>query len=685
MQTRNTDTAWLKADNWQSVLDEPETLPEEIRSHLAAENALAEAWLGSAQEREWILDELKATIRDEDQSVPVSEGPFMYWQRFVAGAEHADFLRRGHDSEETTVLLCGDRRAAGTAYYDLGSADHSPDHRYFAFTEDTQGSERYVLSILDTETDSLLTTTLNDCRGDFEWASGSDALVYTRLDANQRPSSVWIHRLGTSQDADQCIFRQTDTGRFIGLGKTGSQQLITIDSHDHQTNQAFLLNADLNSPTPVPVTDWIPGLEYEIEQIADGLLLRSNYQHPDFALFHAPMPTSETRQKPSDWTCLWAPENGTLFSDYEVLEKYWVLEISSEGVPNYWIAAPRVNAFSLDRPIVLESLIHDAHLEPLPDFTRDSIRLKLSTPAKPPQVLEIDLKTGRSKTLKIATPPNGHNESNYRVERAYGISGDGARIPLTLTYHRELQLNRNTPVVLTGYGAYGMSLTPGFSASRRTLLTRGVLHVTAHVRGGMECGDRWYVNGRMADKDNSFNDLIGAAESLIRMGYTMAGRIVLHGGSAGGLLVGTAAMRRPELFAGVIADVPFVDVLETMLDAELPLTPPEWPEWGNPIQSDDAKRRIRHYAPTEIVEAIRYPCIFATAGLTDPRVTYWEPARWIATLKAVASGGPFVLYTELNAGHGGPSGRYEGLDDLARVYQAIIKMCQLPKESLYAL
>jgi oligopeptidase B len=230
-----------------------------------------------------------------------------------------------------------------------------------------------------------------------------------------------------------------------------------------------------------------------------------------------------------------------------------------------------------------------------------------------------------------------------------------------------------------------MSLTPGFSASRRTLLTRGVLHVTAHVRGGMENGYRWYASGRMADKDNSFNDLIGAAESLIRDGLTRAGRIVLHGGSAGGLLVGTAVMRRPELFAGVIADVPFVDVLDTMLDADLPLTPPEWPEWGNPGESDDARRRIGKYAPTEIVAPVTYPCILATAGLTDPRVTYWEPARWIATLNAQATGGPFLLWTELHAGHGGPSGRYAGLDDLARIYQAVMRLFDLPKDAPYDL
>ena len=285
----------------------------------------------------------------------------------------------------------------------------------------------------------------------------------------------------------------------------------------------------------------------------------------------------------------------------------------------------------------------------------------------------------------MSSPPNGHTESNYVVRRAYGVSGDGQEVPLTIVHHKDVTPHPESPVLLTGYGAYGMSLTPGFSANRRTLLTRGVIHVTAHVRGGMENGYHWYRLGRMADKDKSFDDLIGAAETLIRQGWTSAGNIILHGGSAGGLLVGAAVMRRPELFRGVIADVPFVDVLETMLDADLPLTPPEWPEWGNPIESKDARRRLGHFSPTLMVEKRSYPCILATAGLTDPRVTYWEPARWIHRLQAISEGGPFLLYTELNAGHGGPSGRYAGLDDIARIYHAVFHLFNLPKEAPYAL
>lgn len=684
MQTRNNHTQWLKAQNWQAVLEDPERLPEAIRQHLETENTLSEQWLGGPDSRQWILDELKSTIRDADESVPIQDGRYRYWQRFVAGAEHPDFLRQDENGA-TEVLLCGDQRAEGTDYYDVGSADHSPDHRVFAVTEDLHGSERYTLSLFAAGSAHVIETPLTDCRGDFEWGSDSQTLLYTRLDEHQRPSSVWCHRIGTDQSEDVLVFALDHPGRFIGLGKTSTEAWITIDSHDHQTNQCFLLPADLQSLTPIPVTDWIPELEYEIEQVGDQLLLRANYEHPDYALFVAPIPTTEQMANPESWRLLWAPEDGELFTDYEVLASHWVVEISREGCGRYLICESNLDAFEIRMPIPLPTEIHDSHLDPLPGHNRDQIRMRYSTPATPPSVLEIDLTTGEQTVLKVSAPPNGHDETHYVVTRRYGVSGDGTRIPLTLVHHRDVTPGPDTPVLLTGYGSYGMSLTPAFSASRRTLLTRGVLHVTAHVRGGMENGHQWYKGGRMAEKDQSFNDFIGAAETLIRDGLTSAGRIVLHGGSAGGLLVGTVAMRRPELFKGVIADVPFVDVLETMLDADLPLTPPEWPEWGNPSESPDAYRRLAHYSPTLMVESREYPCILATAGLTDPRVTYWEPARWIAALKERGTGGPFLLYTELHAGHGGPSGRYAGLDDIARIYQAVIQLLNLPQDAPYAL
>ena len=684
MQIPTNDNSWLKASNWQEVLEDPDRLPEDIRHYLETQNRRTEEWLGGTESRKWIIDELKATIRDRDDSVPISDGVFSYWQRFVEGAEHPDFLRQ-HQSEKSEVLLSGDMRATNHPYYDIGAADHSPDHRFFAVTEDRQGSERYTLTIFQSGSQEQLEDSLNDCRGDFEWSTDSTKILYTRLDENQRPSSVWCHEIGSIQNDDQLVFDLEHPGRFIGLGKTSSEKWITIDIHDHQTNQSFLLDATLADLTPLPVTDWIEGLEYEVEEFNSYLIIRGNHDHEDFALYRAPTPNISRPSNPDSWTILWVPTEGSVFSDYEVLKNHWIIEYSEEGCGRYLIAEPDPVTFRIRQELDLQTSIHDAHLDPLPGFDRETIRMQISTPASPTEVTEIDLRSGKSRQLKISVPPNGHDSANYIVKRHYGVSGDGQLVPLTIVHHKDVVPNHESPVLLTGYGAYGMSLTPRFSATRRILLTRGVIHVTAHVRGGMEKGYQWYRSGRMADKDKSFDDFVGAAESLIRDGYTSAGHIIIHGGSAGGLLVGAVAMRRPELFRGVIADVPFVDVLKTMLDADLPLTPPEWPEWGNPIESEDAKRRLGHFSPTQMVDKRPYPCILATAGLTDPRVTYWEPARWIHRLQALGLGGPFLLYTELNAGHGGPSGRYSGLDDIAKIYQTVIQLFKLPIEAPHAL
>ena len=680
-----TSEDWLRAENWQSVLADPDTLPDEIRAHLAAENVLTEATLGGAAAREDLLRELKACIRDLDDSVPVDDGPYRYWQRYQAGAEHPDMVRQRLPEGPIETLLSGDQRAKGHPYYDLAHAEQSPDHTLFAITEDCQGAERYTLTLFQAGTEIVVDHPLEDLRGDFEWSADSQALIYTRLDDHQRPSSVWCHTLGTPQSDDHCVLTLDDPGRFIGLGKTSSEQFLTLEIHDHQTTQTFLLPADLSRLTPWPVTEWIEGLEYDLEDTGDALLIKANWGHKDFQLFTAPYPENGHSAHPDTWRLLWTPDPGHLLSDVEVLQTHWVLEVTREGIPHYWIAQSQSGTFALSSELTLDTDIHDAHLEALPGFQRTTIRLRRSTPCQPTEILDIDLLTGERQVRKRIDPPNGHTLTNYRAERRAAISSDGTPIPFTLVHHAQTPLTAETPIVVTGYGAYGMSLTPGFSAFRRSLLTRGVLHVTAHVRGGMEGGYQWYEQGRGAEKDNSFNDLIAVVETLFRMGIGRAGRVLLHGGSAGGMLVGTVVMRRPELFAGVIADVPFVDVLATMSDPSLPLTPPEWPEWGNPLTSETARRRISQYSPTLLVTARHYPPILATAGLSDPRVTYWEPAKWIARLKRMGQGGPFLLSTEMAAGHGGPSGRYAGLDDTARLYQFMRHVLALPEAPCYDL
>jgi oligopeptidase B len=458
---------WLRAENWQSVLADPETLPITIRDHLSAENVLTEAALGGQSARADLLQELKACIRDRDDSVPIEDGPYFYWQRYQAGAEHPDVVRQPKTDDAVEVLLCGDRRADGHPYYDLANAEQSPNHRLFAITEDRHGAERYTLTILQAGTEDALEEPLEDLRGDFEWSTDSSAIVYTRLDANQRPSSVWCHTLGTPQSDDHCLLTLDDPGRFIGLGKTSSEQFLTIDIHDHQTTQSYLLPADLSRRQPWPVTAWIEGLEYDIEDSGHALVIKANWGHKDFQLFCCPYPDGEVPGHPETWQCLWTPEPGTLFSDFEILKAHWILEITREGIPQYWIAQLIEGNLTISGTLPLATDIHDAHLDSVPGFDRTIIRLRLSTPRQPTEVLDIDLRTGERTLRKRTDPPNGHHETHYRVERRYAVSSDGTQIPLTLVAHVNTPLGPETPIVLTGYGAYGMSLTPGFSAFRR--------------------------------------------------------------------------------------------------------------------------------------------------------------------------------------------------------------------------
>ena len=370
MQTPTTDNHWLKAANWQEVLEDPDSLPADIRSYLETQNQTADQWLGGETSRQWIIDELKATIRDRDDSVPIWEGEFQYWQRFVEGAEHPDFLRQHHTQGEQ-LLLCGDKRASNHPYYDIGAADHSPNHQLFAVTEDRQGSERYTLTIFNAGSNQPLEPALVDCRGDFEWSTDSSKILYTRLDEHQRPSTVWCHLIGTNQSDDQLVFQLDHPGRFIGLGQTSSEAWITIDVHDHQTNQTFLLPASLDDLTLIKVTDWIEGLEYEVEHVEPYLIIRGNQHHEDFALFRAPIPTLTEPSNPDQWHTLWVPTQGHLFSDFEILKHHWIIEHSEEGCGRYFIAEPDPETFKIRQTLALESSIHDAHLDPLPGFERD--------------------------------------------------------------------------------------------------------------------------------------------------------------------------------------------------------------------------------------------------------------------------------------------------------------------------
>ena len=490
------------------------------------------------------------------------------------------------------------------------------------------------------------------------------------------------HILGTPQADDEIVFEETDPGFFVGVDETQSRNFIVIDAHDHQTSEFWVIDARTGG-APRLISKRLAEREYDIED-RDGLfyILTNADGAEDFKIVTAPVDAPDSE----NWVDLVPHTPGVLILDIIVLKHHLVRLERFEGLPRLVVRplSPRpsgervapegLGEGSSEWTVKFDEEAYSLGMSAGFEFDTTTIRFSYSSPTTPSRTYDLDLVTGERTLLKEQEVPSGHNPADYETRRIFATAADGERVPVTLLYRKGLALDGTAPALLYGYGAYGIAMPASFSVSKLSLVDRGVVHAPAHVRGGMDKGYAWYRNGRREHKPNSFTDFIAAAETLVALGYTGKARIVAEGGSAGGLLMGAIANLRPDLWAGIVAEVPFVDVLNTMLDETLPLTPPEWPEWGNPIADRDAYDRIASYAPYEQVGAIAYPPIFALAGLTDPRVTYWEPAKWVAKLRATKAGeAPLYLKTHMDAGHSGASGRFDQLKETALSYAFALK------------
>jgi oligopeptidase B len=665
--TRNDPYHWLRAANWQEVFEAPETLPADIRAYLEAENA----WTKSEFEDphaglvEAIYKEIRGRIKEDDSGIPSKDGPFAYNERMEEGKQYPVLVRTPRDGGPEQILLdCN--LEAGEGYFGFGGGDHDPTHRLLAWSADRQGSEFYTLHIRDLATGTDTGETLENIAGGGVWSPDSTALYYTEYDDNHRPYRVRRHVLGTPQADDEIVYEEADPGFFVGVDETLSRNYIVINAHDHQTSEVWLIDARKGG-APFCVAPRKANREYDIED-RDGTfyILTNDGEAEDFKLVAAPA----FAPGPENWVDFIPHRPGVLILDFIVLKDYLIRFERFEGLPRIivqsfaggdeWAVAFDEEAYALGMSAGYE-------------FDTTTIRFTYSSPTTPSETYDLDLATGARTLLKRQEVPSGHDPALYDTARVFAPAPDGELVPITLLYRRGLALDGTSPLHLYGYGAYGMAMPAGFSVSRLSLVDRGVITAIAHIRGGMEKGYRWYREGRHEKKPNSFTDFIAAAEFLIDEGYTSKGKIVAEGGSAGGLLMGAVANLRPDLFAGIVAEVPFVDVLNTMLDDTLPLTPPEWPEWGNPIESASDYALIASYAPYEQVKAQAYPPILALAGLTDPRVTYWEPAKWVAKLRATKTGdAPLYLKTNMDAGHGGASGRFDALKETALSYAFVL-------------
>jgi oligopeptidase B len=660
---RNDPYNWLRAENWQQVMAEPETLPADIRGYLEAENAYTKALLEEPQAElvETIYREIRGRIKEDDSGVPSPDGPWAYNSRMLEGQQYPLVVRTPRDGGPESVLLdCN--AEAGDGYFGFAGAEHDPSHSLMAWAADRQGSEYYAIRFRDMASGRDTGEVIERTAGDSTWSADSRALYYTELDENHRPFRVRRHVLGTPQASDTIVYEEKDPGFFVSVDKTLSGKFIVIDCHDHQTSEVWLVDA-LSGGAPTCVAPRVENREYDVDERQGLLYIRTNDGGAeDFKIVTAPI----ERSGADNWTDLVTHVQGVLILDVFVIANHLVRLERHEGLPRIVCRDLRTGR---EETVGFAEAAYSLGMSSGYEFDTSTIRFTYSSPTTPSRIYDLDLETGERTLLKEQEVPSGHDPSAYETQRIFARAADGEMVPVTVTYKKGLARDGQSPCLLYGYGAYGMAMPAGFSVSNLSLIDRGFVHAVAHVRGGMDKGYGWYRLGRREHKPNTFTDFIAAAEALIAEGYTGKGRIVAQGGSAGGLLIGAVANMRPDLWSGLIAEVPFVDVLNTMLDDTLPLTPPEWPEWGNPIASAEDYRLIAGYAPYENVAATAYPAMLVLAGLTDPRVTYWEPAKWVARLRATKTDtNPLYLKTHMGAGHGGASGRFDRIKETALSY-----------------
>jgi len=658
------DYAWLKDENWQEVLRDPSILSSDIRKYLEAENDYTESLLGhTATLQRRLVKEMRGRIKEDDSSVPSPDGAFAYMRKFRDGGQHELFARCPRDGGEAEIILDGDELATKHGYFKFGGARHSPDHRLEAWSADVKGSEYFTIRVRDWAGKTDLDDVVEETDGAVVWTTDAVAFFYVKLDDNHRPMQVWLHRLGTKQADDVLIYEEHDPGWFTHIHESASGRFCVIAGGDHETSEQRLV--DLANPEAPPrlIAARESGVQYSVADRGDELFILTNADAAiDFKIATAPLKAPER----ANWRDLIPYREGIYVIDLELYSGHMVRLERANALPAIVI---RDLANGEEHAIAFDEAAYSLDTMGGYEFDTTNLRFSYSSMTTPSEVYDYDMARRTRILRKRQEIPSGHNPADYVTTRIMATSYDGAQVPVSILHAKGLRRDGTAPLLLYGYGSYGMAMPASFSANRLSLVDRGFVYAIAHIRGGADKGWNWYLDGKREKKTNSFDDFAACARALIAADYTGTRRIVAHGGSAGGMLMGAVANRAGDLFAGIVAEVPFVDVLNTMLDDTLPLTPPEWPEWGNPIESEAAFRTILSYSPYDNVAAKEYPAILAMAGLTDPRVTYWEPAKWIARLRAtMRAGGPVLLRTNMGAGHGGASGRFNRLDEVAIAY-----------------
>nr|WP_298100030.1 S9 family peptidase [uncultured Shinella sp.] len=668
--TRTDDYAWFRDENWQAMFKDPSILQPEIRTHLEAENAYMNAAMADTEAlQKALFAEMRGRIKEDDSSVPVKDGAYAYGTAYVTGGEQPRYFREPRDGGERVILLDGDKEADGKDYFRLAGIDHSTDHSIGIWGYDDKGSEYFTLKVRDLATGEDHRDTLVNTGGDGVWAPDAKSFFYTALDENHRPSKIFHHILGERQENDRLVYEEKDAGFFMSVGGSLIDDFIYIDIHDHETSEYRLLSTKDLTATPVLVAPRQTGLEYSMTEGGDVFYILTNADGAkDFKIMQTPV-TATGRE---NWVDVVPHRAGTLILNHMAFARHLVWLERHEGLPRIIV---RDRKSGEEHAIAFAEEAYSLGLSGAAEYDTDVIRFSYSSMTTPSQLFDYNMATRERTLLKTQEVPSGHNPDDYVTRRVFAPAFDGETVPVTLLYRKDVALDGSAPCLLYGYGAYGITIPASFNTNCLSLVDRGFVYAIAHIRGGKDKGFAWYENGKMDKKTNTFKDFIAAADYLNQEKFTSYANLVAEGGSAGGMLMGAIANMAPEKFGGIIAAVPFVDVLNTMLDDTLPLTPPEWPEWGNPIDSKDFYQLMASYSPYDNVGAKPYPAILALSGLTDPRVTYWEPTKWVAKLREkTTSSEPILLKTNMGAGHGGASGRFQRLEEIAFEYAFAIKV-----------
>ncbi len=695
---------------WMANRDDPEVI-----TYLEAENAYTEAALGgTAKLQEALFEEIKARVVETDATAPSPHGPWWYWTRTAEGAQYRSYCRladpgRSGDAAELAaaarrgplegeeILLDENVLAEGHDYFALGVFDLSPDYAILAYATDTDGSERYRLRFRDLGTGEDRPDEVDDVTYGSAWAADNQTFFYVRPDEAMRPWQVWRHVLGTPTSEDVLVHREPDERFFVSVSLTRSQRFIVVSAESKMTSESRVVESSRPTDPPRVILPRRQGVEYDVDHAwwadaGDVWLIRTNAPGADgmastnFAVARlgvgggdavgggwddlVPVITHRPKVKVE---AVEAFRSHLIVSERAAgIEQLRVLSLADDGPPID--LAQGGGGWVIDQPDPVFSLTGGLNAE----WDADRYRFGYTSLITPLSSIDYHVGERRRQVLRVQSVEGGYRPEDYRTERIWATAADGTKVPISLVARADAAVDGTTPCLLYGYGSYEITIDPTFSALRVNLVERGFTFAIAHVRGGGELGREWYEQGRLERKPNTFSDFIACAEHLVATGWAASDRLVIRGGSAGGLLMGAVTNERPDLWRAVVAEVPFVDVVTTMSDTSLPLTVTEWEEWGNPLDDPEAYRVMVSYSPYDNVTATPYPAMYVTGGLNDPRVGYWEPAKWVAKLRSLrrvhpdGSDRPLILRTELGAGHQGASGRYDTWHDEARVQAFIL-------------